>query len=849
MVTPSASGLPSKEAALFRQVVKNYETKQFKKGIKSADQILKKFQDHGETLAMKGLLLSSLDHAKNKDEAYELVRKGVKLDIKSQVCWHVYGLLCRADRDYAQAIKCYRGALRHDPDNVKILRDLSMLQIQMRDVSGFAVTRQAILTLKPTNRINWFTFAIARHLEKSYTAAVGIVDAYEKTLEGTGPPENAYEHSEMLLYKNMLFEEADKHHKALAHLDEIEPHVVDKSGLQHKRAELMLRLGRFQESEKLYSELLKRNPENITTHAGLQAATLRTSTIIERWLEVEVDIATETGLCELYARLRRDFPRSNVVCRLPLDFVRDPDTFSSKLVEYAIPYLRKGVPSLFADLKPLCSRPDTFKTLRTIADGWLKSLEESSCLPGEDSIEVPSTLVWTRVLVSQLADLSGDSSRAFALIDEAIAHTPTCLDLHVVKARLYKHAGDLQAAADEIDVAREMDLADRYLNTKATRYLLRADRVEAAQKVVALFTRDGENESNLFDMQCMWYELEIGRAYQRLGAYGKALKSFSSVEKHFNDIYEDQFDFHAYCVRKMTLRAYVNMIRLEDGLYGHDHFVNAAYAVIETYLSIRENAHEKAASADTNGVDLDDMTPAERKKAESKRRKAEARAKAEAAAKPSAAAPSSAGSKGKKSARDRPVDDDPYGVTLAAKDPIQGASHYLRMLQLHAPSRLRTHTLSFDIALAKERPLLALRALCRAFAIDSTAPSSHVCAVRFLHFISNLEICPEIASVISTQLSKLGINHGTTTPSQLNDTLAARSDCTLEQLIACMKMRAMLGQSLDDLIAKVEMFDLSNTSINVCQDAAKILSSQSVQAEARFRARALQRYPLCPVFK
>lgn len=45
--------LPAKETALFRQVVKLYETKQYKKAIKAADQILKKFPDHGETLAMK----------------------------------------------------------------------------------------------------------------------------------------------------------------------------------------------------------------------------------------------------------------------------------------------------------------------------------------------------------------------------------------------------------------------------------------------------------------------------------------------------------------------------------------------------------------------------------------------------------------------------------------------------------------------------------------------------------------------------------------------------------------------------------------------------------------------------
>lgn len=80
--------LPGKEANLFRQVVRHYETKQYKKGIKAADQILKKFPEHGETLAMKGLILNCQEH---REEAFELTRKGLKLDMRSHVCWHVYG--------------------------------------------------------------------------------------------------------------------------------------------------------------------------------------------------------------------------------------------------------------------------------------------------------------------------------------------------------------------------------------------------------------------------------------------------------------------------------------------------------------------------------------------------------------------------------------------------------------------------------------------------------------------------------------------------------------------------------------------------------------------------------------
>lgn len=80
--------LPGKEAGLFRQVIRHYETKQYKKGVKAADQILKKFPEHGESLSMKGLILNCQEH---KEEAFVLARKGLTMDMKSHVCWHVYG--------------------------------------------------------------------------------------------------------------------------------------------------------------------------------------------------------------------------------------------------------------------------------------------------------------------------------------------------------------------------------------------------------------------------------------------------------------------------------------------------------------------------------------------------------------------------------------------------------------------------------------------------------------------------------------------------------------------------------------------------------------------------------------
>lgn len=114
--------------------------KQYKIGLKLAKQILTnpKFTEHGETLAMKGLTLNCLGR---KEEAYEHVRRGLRNSLKSHVCWHVYGLLQRSDKKYDEAIKCYRNALKCEKDNLQILRDLSLLQIQMRDLEGYRVSR------------------------------------------------------------------------------------------------------------------------------------------------------------------------------------------------------------------------------------------------------------------------------------------------------------------------------------------------------------------------------------------------------------------------------------------------------------------------------------------------------------------------------------------------------------------------------------------------------------------------------------------------------------------------------------------------------------------------------------
>lgn len=116
------------------------------------------------------------------------------------MCWHVYGLLQRSDKKYDEAIKCYRNALKWEKDNIQILRDLSLLQVQMRDLDGYKVfiikkfkraginlflikkdTRYQLFMLRPTQRASWIGFAMAYHLLKDFSTALRILEDFRKT--------------------------------------------------------------------------------------------------------------------------------------------------------------------------------------------------------------------------------------------------------------------------------------------------------------------------------------------------------------------------------------------------------------------------------------------------------------------------------------------------------------------------------------------------------------------------------------------------------------------------------------------------------------------------------------------
>ena len=92
--------------------------------------------------------------------------------------------------------------------------------------------------------------------------------------------------------------------------------------------------------------------------------------------------------------------------------------------------------------------------------------------------------------------------------------------------------------------ARMLDLQDRYLNAHSSKYLIKAGRIEDAIARMALFSKDQDTHKlNVHEMQTMWYENHAGYAFLAKNKYREALKQFSYIPLHFQQMLEDCNDF------------------------------------------------------------------------------------------------------------------------------------------------------------------------------------------------------------------------------------------------------------------------------------------------------------------
>ncbi|CAE6457624.1 unnamed protein product [Rhizoctonia solani] len=662
---PKPVVLASKEQSLFKELLSLYETRQYKKAIKTADTILKKAPTHGETICMKGLVLTNMPG--KRDEGVELVRKGLALGLESHICWHVYGLVLKQEKNYAQALGAYNRALKYDVDNMNILRDAAQLQMQLRQFDQLVQTRHTLLALRPTMRQSWVALAVAYQMSGDLERADKVLVNYKSMLKNI--PDYDPEHSELLLYHLRIMENLGKHEEVLAALDVYskQRQILDRTAIVECRARNLSQANRKAEAAHEWTTLIEQNYESYAYYRGLLSTQ-----------DIDLGNLTDESRPAALASLKKlvtQYPGATAPKRLSLD-VALGDEFKSLVEPYIWTGLQRGIPSLFVDIKSLYKNDEKRAAVEEIVERFLLKLkpeeelrEPKPTTNGEAKPEPPTTYLWALYFLGQHYSYCGNQEKALSFLDTAIAHTPTLPELYTARGRALKRAGDFVRAYLAVEAGRLLDGQDRWLNGKSAKYAMRAGKVEDAQNLLGLFTRI------------------------------------------FDDIWDDQYDFHSYCIRKYTLNIYTDTIRWEDRIKEHDAYRKAAVEAAKIYIRLHDDPSLVAA-----------CTPkltAEEKKAKAKAVKAASKEpKKTNSAKEEEVPP--------------PKDDDPDGLKLLSQaNPIEQALKLLRPLETLEVRDINVWLTIYDVAIRRKKYLQALKALNYA---KKLSPDHHELHWRVIDF-------------------------------------------------------------------------------------------------------------------
>jgi tetratricopeptide (TPR) repeat protein len=286
------------------------------------------------------------------------------------------------------------------------------------------------------------------------------------------------------------------------------------------------------------------------------------------------------------AQLKQDVPGVNRT----LDFVMleqlvssgnaAPADVSMAIANFLRPLLDRSAPALFAIIRPLCNGE------RSVLSYVIDILERES---------TSSAVAWLSLARAHLH--AGRPDLALAVFDKhekqegngALAEDlkPDAL---LVRAKVLRKLGRFSDAVVAAEAARQLDLNDRYLCSKAVKAMLVANDVSAAEKTMQIFAT---KEAGPIDMQTIWYELLMTDAHVRLGALDKAYDMARTTVKHVDDFREDEYDFHTYSLRKATLSAYIDLLRTSDRWFAHPAFRRAATSMIDISLVLEKDAKER----------------------------------------------------------------------------------------------------------------------------------------------------------------------------------------------------------------------------------------------------------------
>lgn len=476
--------------------------------------------------------------------------KALLKKLKSPFCWQICGLLYKMAGNTPESAKCFDQALKYDPTNLQVIRDAANLYLHARDLANHREMRRKLMTAKPGILSHWAGFVFACHLMDDVNVALEGMESLltvakeDKTL-------TPLDWSNINLYKARLLHDANQTENMVNFLESVKNEIVNKLNLNHILAEAYIKLGNYEKAKPCVNYLIEKMPDNA------QYVELYVTAFKERSAEENLEELSKSS-------------KNRVISLMLLKEVKDIQKFKALFEEDLRDHCLKFIPSFFRYIKSLLKNEDKAKMIETVLNDNLKHWKEHSTLlvtlsENQAKLIDPTCELFLLYTLSQLELWKGNLEQSLKLCDEAIDHTITFEDAHVLRSKILRKKGMGDQACTEAQRWQALNLGDRCLAKAAVRTLIKQNKNVEADTLFKRYMKDEKNmEKTLHELQKFNHELNLATSYSQELKLQHAIGLLNISCKHFDTFFEDQYDFYSFCLRKFNFIPLFDAIKFND---------------------------------------------------------------------------------------------------------------------------------------------------------------------------------------------------------------------------------------------------------------------------------------------
>ena len=165
------------QADLYKRICTDFEHGNYQSSLTNVTKLLRQLPENGECLAMQALIKYKSNQLSGT-ESITAIKSALTHNLRSATIWHLYGIVCRHEKMYDEALKAFKTMNNLDGKSLFLKRDLFCLQMQNSDFQGAYQTRTQMLETKKDFGHNWLCKSTAAFCCKKYDVALKTLDEY-----------------------------------------------------------------------------------------------------------------------------------------------------------------------------------------------------------------------------------------------------------------------------------------------------------------------------------------------------------------------------------------------------------------------------------------------------------------------------------------------------------------------------------------------------------------------------------------------------------------------------------------------------------------------------------------------